>query len=355
MSSCKYTTSKKRSTQPIIILEVNVDNDCVCDFCLVCFSSHSNLTRHQLICPKKKEYVTILEHKIELYKQTIEYKDQTIEQKDQIIKKIVVEKEQIVVEKDTRIQKIEQQAEQAAKFYQDIIINAGSVLQTSMSTLAFVMKEYKNAPECKSIEDYTIMYMGSSEDEFVDNLIYSYNNNILHKYIGNALVSIYKKDDPAMQTLWNSDTTRLTYIVSHFLNETTMWKIDKNGVDIGAIIIRPLLEYISDLVVAEIQTITPNRKMRPMEIKELMDRSKTLNLIKKSIDTMALDLEILKYIAPHFNVSTSAKQIKQIKELRDPKKIIEFSNAEKIKNKEEKIKNKAEKPPKMKKVKQIKH
>ncbi len=205
------------------------------------------------------------------------------------------------------------------------------MIQSSVSTLSFVVQTYKNPPECKAIEDFTTIHVGLNEAQFADNLVYSFNNGILCHYIGNALISIYKTEDPAMQSLWNSDTTRLTYIVSHLIDENDrLWKIDKKGLEIDRIIIKPVLTYISKVVVRAVQSNKPKPGMYTGEIREIIDKNTSLNLIKKSIDMGTLDTEILKYIAPSFRVVSSDKQIEQVREinaLKDPKKILEHTKA----------------------------
>ena len=54
----------------------------------------------------------------------------------------------------------------------------------------------------------------------------------------------YKKKNAKDQSLWNSDTTRLTYFVRDPDTKENVWKVDKKGIRTTELIITPFLEYI---------------------------------------------------------------------------------------------------------------
>lgn len=49
-------------------------------------------------------------------------------------------------------------------------------------------------------------------------LIFYYKKNKLDKYLGDFIVKHYKKDNPELQAMWNSDTERLNYFIRELYN-----------------------------------------------------------------------------------------------------------------------------------------
>ena len=170
-----------------------------------------------------------------------------------------------------------------------------------MSTMAYVINNYKDAPVLESLQDYSAIKYEQDNTEFIENLIYEHNNNKLYMYIGDFIILTYKKDDPAKQSLWNSDTSRLTYLIREIItNNDVDWKVDKKGIKTTKYIIEPIPEYIDDLVRSYVQSYKVNRRVSVKEAEREMIKLKSGTEVLKSIETKVLSEEILKYITPHF-------------------------------------------------------
>ena len=177
------------------------------------FTQACNLSRHKKICLEKKTIVDELTNKNEALKQ----KDEALKQKDETISVLKSE----------------------VDYLKTIINNSGSIIKTSMSTLAYVIKNYKEAPAIGFVYDYSALHYEQSNAEFAENLIHEHNHNKLHTYIGNFIIK-------TQQSIWNSDTNRLTYIIREIITNKTDWKIDKKGIKTNEYIIKPVLEYIDE-------------------------------------------------------------------------------------------------------------
>ena len=73
------------------------------------------------------------------------------------------------------------------------------------------------------------------------------NTKIIHSshYIGDIIIKNYKKVNSAKQSVWNSDTDRLTYVIRTLLkNNKFQWQLDKKGIDTANHMINPILQYI---------------------------------------------------------------------------------------------------------------
>lgn len=69
--------------------------------------------------------------------------------------------------------------------------------------------------------------------------------NSYDTFIGDILIKYHKKEDISKQSIWNTDTSRWSYIVKVLPDE---WIKDKNGIVMLDKCIKPLLNYITDLM-----------------------------------------------------------------------------------------------------------
>lgn len=245
-----------------------------CKFCSGKYSTASSLARHMKACSMKNDIEMTYESNIkELENELNHYKD--------IIEMYKKENEHLKM----------------------LISNAGSVVKTSVSALSFLVSKYKSTPLLDHIKDYSVISYDEDDEEInlVDTIIYNYENNLLAEYLGGIIVRFYKKDDPKDQSLWNTDTTRLTYVIRELINKKADWVIDKKGIKMTKYIIDPLLDYIKDVLAEYINEISIGLKKDSLKnietkMRKMNISAEIINLIKDNI----LSEQINKFIAPHF-------------------------------------------------------
>lgn len=210
-----------------------------------------------------------------------------------------------------------------------LLATAGNVAQTSTSSLNYLIKNFKNAPTLTKLSNYAILYEKNEDEDkdedtnedknennfiedspqdksqdklyFIRDLLFYHRTNDLYKYLGNFIIKNYKKDNPDDQSIWNSDTSRLTYIIRDIINNKQAWFTDKKGVRTNNYIIEPLLSYIKDImnefIINQSKIITNDMPDDYVKI------SKELHIaadIVICIDNKSLGGDIIRYIAPHF-------------------------------------------------------
>ena len=260
-----------------------------CTFCDKIFYSSSNLTRHTKTCPKKMQMES--------------YSMNEIEKRDYEIARLIELRKHDL---DLHDQLYKQQQDEIIHL-KSLIKNAGAVIKTSVSALSYVAQNYNNAPILKKIEDYSYLEYADdddTEDEFdlTQTLLNHHNDKTLVTYIGDIIVRNYKKDDPTKQSIWNSDSVRLTYVIRELIDKKPDWTVDKKGVKTIKYIIAPLLEYIRELM----EHFLENNKLENYldehisKMKKRMDNIKLASEICFIIKNKSLSEQILKYIAPHF-------------------------------------------------------
>ena len=191
------------------------------------------------------------------------------------------------------------------KYYKHLINNAGNIVKTSISALSYVTKNYANAPTLEAIKDYSYLGYDENDSDFdlIETLIYEHNTNTLPNYLGDFIVAYYKKLDPQKQSIWNSDTSRLTYVIKEIINKKSDWAVDKKGIKTSKSIIDPLVEYIKQIVSDYLETtenIDEYIHESAHKMKLHLDKFKSAGEIMCDINNKVLQEQILRYIAPYF-------------------------------------------------------
>ncbi len=146
------------------------------------------------------------------------------------------------------------------------------------------------------------------------NTLLKHNHKKLNKFIGNYIITAYKKENPEKQSLWNTDSSRLTFVIKELItNKSSKWKVDKKGVKTKKYLINPTLEYIKKML--ENENISLIKKMEDTyrnNLEEIIEKVRIIADINKNIKDGILSNEILKFISPHFYFDDKFKKIKLI-------------------------------------------
>jgi len=240
-----------------------------CQFCNAKYTRQSALTKHNQVCGLQKMKTQQLENEkqveIEKLKTELELKNKEINKLENFIKTL--------------------------KTNPTYNVSIKKLVQTS----------YSNAPPLAQLENYEVIHDKEFVD-FVDEII-SYNDQkILHKYIGDIIIKYYKKDNPEDQSLWNTDVSRLNYIIKEAMaNNKSKWVDDINANRLKESIIQPLLQYIKSHIIKEQKIIHKEiKKATADRCIELTQKINSLAIIQYEINNGTLENDIVKYISPSF-------------------------------------------------------
>lgn len=167
-----------------------------------------------------------------------------------------------------------------------------NITEKSMSALNFLITKNYQPPQ---LIPYNIESLqGEKNDgEFVKILAKKYQYKHLTDFIGDALISQYKTDDPKNQSLWNSDSYRLHYIIRSITDHGSKWIIDKKGVSTKKTIIEPVLHEIEEILFAYLR----NNFSTDVEI------STHVTEMIQIIRSKELEKRVFEYITPHFHLN----------------------------------------------------
>jgi hypothetical protein len=192
-------------------------------------------------------------------------------------------------------------------------------INKASSLIKYLMENHESTPPLKKINhkkcidilrlDYNCPLDKKTENEYIleKTLIQDFSNNIFVKNISKSILNLVNYKDvynqtykePSNQPIWNTDCSRLHYVVKISL---TKWDEDKSGIIFTEYIIKPLLECIYELinkyrnnVLDKINMIKNNYNENIKHVNLLSD---TLNLETELIK-QNLVKPILKELAPH--------------------------------------------------------
>ena len=158
-------------------------NTHLCKYCNSSFSRADSLTRHKRTCTDKYDEIYELKQKLNQSEQnsTLQTKEANHYKKE-------------------------------AKYYKQMLMEAGGLVKKSVSALTYSITNYDNAPPLKSIQMDDIKSFKNSNKKIVEDILSYYKHKTLSEHLGNIILAIYKKKDPLDQSVWNTDDSRFIYI-----------------------------------------------------------------------------------------------------------------------------------------------
>lgn len=251
----------------------------ICDFCHRTFTRSNNLGRHLKSCSTKQN---VSDH----YK-NLELNDH--------VKNLNIEMDKYKDE---------------AKYYKQMLMEAGGLVKKSVSALTYSVQNYDNAPAIKTINVDDIETFENPKKKIIEDVLSYYKHKTLNRHLGDIILKLYKKDDPKTQSVWSTDDSRLTYLIRELLNnKSSNWIIDKKGVKTVSYLIDPLLEYIKNLIIFyQTNYNIPSHGQNIIEVEMMLENSKKIIELVNDIDDGIIAKEILKYISSHLRFYENSLQ-----------------------------------------------
>ncbi len=336
---------------PNIIQEKNNNEESeekkyICKICNTEFKYNTGLSKHKKKC--KLDEVDELKKKIIEIKQQC---DETIKNKEMELLKTQFEElkkqlDEVKKEKDKQIEEVkkekDKQLEEKGKledqllYYRDLSISKNN--DSSMTNLNFLNTYFTNAPALEDADEgdfhkiFKSTKTNKTKDEYYENLgneiLNLYENNKLHILISEYILKKYCMKDKMKQSVWNSDATRLNYIIRKTVKEDNMWIMDKCGVNLLEKIIRPINDYIKKQL-GLIQNYLGTELQNSNDAVNYFEKWAKAAVIIKEVNDGVLENKILKELTKYFNIDQKLllkdvikKEVDEDKEDNDKKKEI---------------------------------
>lgn len=277
------TPQEHPKNTPQGVIYDKLESEYICEFCFHKFTRICGLSRHLKNCPLKKERISDINE----LKSKLDDKDETIKE----LKNLVV-------------------------YFQGILGKATNILDKTMTAYSYANQRYPQPTLLVKPPTYELLFYNddypkinnaeNKNDKLVSTLAYEYSKKRLPNYIGDFVVRLYKKegDEVKYQSMWNSDTARLNYIIGERINKENMWNVDKKGKKVKELVIKPTLGIIKPILQEFINKMNKDNRLSKIKNKikldEEMDKLKYSSKIIQEIDEGVLAEAVLKYISPFF-------------------------------------------------------
>jgi hypothetical protein len=168
--------------------------------------------------------------------------------------------------------------------------------------------------------------------------IYDYRNNLFVRNICKSILNIVNYKNPEKQPIWNTDCSRYNYVIKTSMDK---WDEDKAGIKFTDFVIKPLLQYICDLISiyrsAKLENVNI-KKYSSDEIQEHLLQLQATYKLESDINRDNLIKPILKELSPYLRYLES-----ELEELENKNKIEELQELEQLQEDLEEIVQKTNK------------
>lgn len=304
----RHLTTKKHIT--------NFKDNKYCDFCHKEYSSVKTFRFHY---KQKHQHVNTI-NIININKQ--ENNKQENNQANISYNKIkeIVDESNYEMKEDVK----EEIKEEINKSNKEVVKVVNLAINKASSLIKYLMEHHQNTPPLRKIKqkdsinllriDYKCPLDKNADPYALEKIfIRDYNNDMFVKNISKSILNLVNHKNPDKQPIWNTDCTRYNYVI-----KTTMdkWSEDKSGIKFTDYVIKPLLEYIIDLINIYKENVIDKVNVKKLHSEEIRDHYTHLNLIynlERDILRDKLIKDILKELSPHLRYLES--ELEELEEL----------------------------------------
>lgn len=268
----------------------------VCEHCNKSIVNKSNFNKHVKCCSVKIEeeknlFLNTQQEKILYLEKTLEeYKKINLEQ----AQKIECLAKKIDDKNENFISTLCKNMEQMQTF-------SNTTITKSMDALTFLITHRKKAPELKQLTNEKAQALLKLENRLYDYLLFYNNENMLDQYVGKIILKHIKKENPDDQSIWNTDVSRLTYIIRDVVDSSPTWLRDPKGALFNEKIITPIINELKEYLYRCVHSKNPDEvsihvvqdKAQLNSDDESSDSDEETNDIYKEHDHMMRSMKIL--------------------------------------------------------------
>ena len=269
----------------------------ICRYCEHGFSRPDTLTKHMKSCLNKLQKENDLENQIKALNNKLKQYEKDKEASIQLL--------------NTQLKQYKKENKhymEETNYYKKMLCEAGGLVKKSVSTLSYVAKNYDSAPALQTIAIKEIDYFNDTEKKITEDILSSYKHKTLGKYLGDFIIKAYKKNNPENQSIWNTDDSRLTYIIKELMhNNSSNWVIDKKGIKTTTYLIEPLLDHVKELLISyQTHQVIPDLHQNSVELEFILENSSLIINLVNDIDDGNIAKDVLKHISTHLKFGTKS-------------------------------------------------
>ena len=112
----------------------------------------------------------------------------------------------------------------------------------------------------------------AKEELYVEKILLLFKQKKIAKYVKDLIVSMYRTKDPSKQSVWNTDASRLNYLIRDIIGQQIEWTSDKKGIKLTKYVIKPITDLMREMI----------EKYKNNKFKITQDQNESLKIIEKA-------------------------------------------------------------------------
>lgn len=280
-----------------------------CDFCKNSFSCYQNMWRHKKTCKFSGNNIIMSANEMhKLQQENNNLKEQVILVTEKMDKLTDVVEKYLKNKNSTKL--VSSNPINININNSGNTLNANSTLNNISNVLKYVNQNYHQAKPLEAIPPYEarkLLLAKQDKNHGVEEfMLYYYDKHLFDQFIGDVIVSVYKKEDPDEQQIWASDVERLSFIIRRVLEENEkLWMKDLKGITITKYIVTPILTEVKSMIQEYHKKCISEMNQNNKSLDDLEKMSNyAYNCIKliRDINDKIIHDDILRYIIPKFQL-----------------------------------------------------
>ena len=285
-----------------------------CSYCPAIFSSQSSMIRHKNKCKideftlrmqlKDNEIIQLKQQKdneVAILKQQLENAE--LSGKINHLEMTLKNKDELLKSKDDTIEILKNQST-ITNTTTSAITN---IATKTVSALTYLTTKHKNAPPLLQVEHEQAKKLLECDEhvKLEEHILIEYKEGRLDEFIGDIIVKHYKKEDPGQQSIWNSDVSRLSFLIKDIVGEESEWVKDKKGIKLRQLVIKPITIFIKELIEKwriQQDAIGVDDLTREQLEKRMKDQEYTFGILA-TVDSGSLEDSIAQHLSPRFGLN----------------------------------------------------
>jgi hypothetical protein len=165
----------------------------------------------------------------------------------------------------------------------------------------------------------------TKDDALAEIIIKKYSEGVLSKYIATIIGRYYKTKNPKDQSFWNTDSSRLNYIIMDIVEKEKKWITDKKGTKVKQRIISPIMLKIKEII--QNYNINTDNIINKIDLSTLQKRTKLMykgTMLIASINEEKQDGKILDEMSSMFHLDKSIYTPYDIEDMEENDSDVDF-------------------------------
>jgi hypothetical protein len=222
----------------------------------------------------------------------------------------------------------------------EVVIVVNKAITKASALIKYLTLNYKTTPPLRKIKQkecikfLRIDYNCPQENNNYDlekNFVQDFSRKLFVKNISKSILNMVNYKNPDKQPIWNTDCSRFNYVIKTAIDK---WDEDKAGIKFTEYVIKPVLDYVSELVhkyrTEYLAKELCNKKNTKNQLMDIMRLTGFACDLQTELNNQLYIKQILKELSPYLRFLESELEEIELEELEELEEKERINELEKI-------------------------